>query len=56
MTDLDALTRDVPYREREASIDLATYESAPGSEELLTLNFGPHHPATQKQQYWHPPR
>jgi NADH-quinone oxidoreductase subunit D len=47
VTDLDAITRDVPYREREASIDISAFEGPEGaSEELLTLNFGPHHPAT----------
>jgi len=46
LTDLDAITRDVPYREREASIDISAFESQEGQEELLTLNFGPHHPAT----------
>ncbi len=39
------------YRRREQSITLAPVEEqldeqAPTSEELLTLNFGPHHPAT----------
>jgi NADH-quinone oxidoreductase subunit D len=41
-----------PYRQREQSITLSTLEE-PGAtptgdrtEELLTLNFGPHHPAT----------
>jgi len=41
-----------PYRQREQSITLSTLEE-PGTtpagdrtEELLTLNFGPHHPAT----------
>jgi NADH-quinone oxidoreductase subunit D len=33
------------YSEREASIDISASEH-PLSEELLTLNFGPHHPAT----------
>jgi NADH-quinone oxidoreductase subunit D len=46
VTDLDAITRDVPYREREASIDISAFDSTEGQEELLTLNFGPHHPAT----------
>jgi NADH-quinone oxidoreductase subunit D len=49
VSDLDTITRDVPYREREASIDIGSFDS-PGeieqNEELLTLNFGPHHPAT----------
>ena len=41
-----------PYRRREQSITLSTLEEpgvSPGgdrTEELLTLNFGPHHPAT----------
>jgi NADH-quinone oxidoreductase subunit D len=36
------------YRKREQSITLAPVEEQAGatSEELLTLNFGPHHPAT----------
>src|SRR4029077_9410176 len=39
------------YRQREQSITLARIEEQEGeggetSEELLTLNFGPHHPAT----------
>jgi NADH-quinone oxidoreductase subunit D len=37
------------YRKREQSITLSHVEQeieAAGSEELLTLNFGPHHPAT----------
>ncbi len=41
-----------PYRQREQSITLSTLaepDATPGgdrTEELLTLNFGPHHPAT----------
>jgi NADH-quinone oxidoreductase subunit D len=47
VTDLDAITREVPYREREASIDIGAFDTgAEQNEELLTLNFGPHHPAT----------
>ncbi len=49
MSDLDTITRDVPYREREASIDIGAFDTPGGmeqNEELLTLNFGPHHPAT----------
>src|SRR4051812_50092107 len=38
-------TPQVPYREMEASHDVSTIEH-PGTEELLTLNLGPHHPAT----------
>src|SRR5207247_2896617 len=39
------------YRRQEESIDISArtqaLESAPGTEQqLLTLNFGPHHPAT----------
>jgi NADH-quinone oxidoreductase subunit D len=39
------LTPDIPYREREESIELS-HIAHPDSEELLTINFGPHHPAT----------
>jgi NADH-quinone oxidoreductase subunit D len=42
--DRDAEPTDVPYRTREASIDISSLPS-PDSE-LLTINFGPHHPAT----------
>ena len=38
-------TPEVPYRELESSIDLAHIEH-PEHDELLTLNLGPHHPAT----------
>jgi NADH-quinone oxidoreductase subunit D len=38
-------TPQIPYREMEASHDLSTIEHE-GAEELLTLNLGPHHPAT----------
>ena len=36
------------YRRREQSITLSPLETAPSGthDELLTLNFGPHHPAT----------
>jgi NADH-quinone oxidoreductase subunit D len=40
-----SLTPDIPYREREESITLS-HIAHPESGELLTLNFGPHHPAT----------
>jgi NADH-quinone oxidoreductase subunit D len=33
----------VPYRERERSVSMEAMEA---DEELLTVNFGPHHPAT----------
>ncbi len=47
MTDLDAVTRALPYREREASVDIGFVDGQDEqNEELLTLNFGPHHPAT----------
>jgi NADH-quinone oxidoreductase subunit D len=39
------LTPDLSYREMESSIDLAHIEH-PDHDELLTLNLGPHHPAT----------
>jgi NADH-quinone oxidoreductase subunit D len=39
------LTPDIPYREMEESIELS-HIAHPESEELLTINFGPHHPAT----------
>jgi NADH-quinone oxidoreductase subunit D len=35
----------LPYREMEESIDLS-HVAHPENEELLTLNMGPHHPAT----------
>jgi NADH-quinone oxidoreductase subunit D len=38
-------TPAIPYREMEDSHDLSTIEHE-GTEELLTLNLGPHHPAT----------
>jgi NADH-quinone oxidoreductase subunit D len=40
-----SLTPDVSYREIESSIDLS-HISHPEHDELLTLNLGPHHPAT----------
>jgi NADH-quinone oxidoreductase subunit D len=46
MSEIDTrLTPDIPYREREESIELS-HIAHPQSEELLTINFGPHHPAT----------
>jgi len=49
MSEIDQVDRDyeppeTDYRTREASIDIS---SLPGPDsELLTINFGPHHPAT----------
>src|SRR3712207_5928734 len=40
-----ATTPDIPYREMEDSIDLAAIQHGE-RDELLTLNMGPHHPAT----------
>jgi NADH-quinone oxidoreductase subunit D len=40
-----SLTPDIPYREMEESIELS-HIAHPESDELLTINFGPHHPAT----------
>ena len=40
-----SLTPDIPYREMEESVELS-HIAHPESEELLTINFGPHHPAT----------
>ena len=40
-----ARTPQLPYRELEDSVELSHIEH-PDSEELLTLNLGPHHPAT----------
>ncbi|HEX8101031.1 MAG TPA: NADH dehydrogenase (quinone) subunit D [Solirubrobacteraceae bacterium] len=40
-----SLTPQLDYREMEKSHDLSAIEH-PGNEELLTLNMGPHHPAT----------
>ena len=46
MSELDArLTPDIGYREMEESYELS-HISHPESDELLTINFGPHHPAT----------
>jgi NADH-quinone oxidoreductase subunit D len=42
--DRDAEPTDVDYRRREASIDISSLPST--DSELLTLNMGPHHPAT----------
>jgi NADH-quinone oxidoreductase subunit D len=42
---LVAPTPHMPYRELEDSVELSHIEH-PESEELLTLNLGPHHPAT----------
>jgi NADH-quinone oxidoreductase subunit D len=39
------LTPDIGYREMEESYELAHIQH-PESDELLTINFGPHHPAT----------
>jgi NADH-quinone oxidoreductase subunit D len=39
------LVPDIPYREMEESIELS-HIAHPESDELLTINFGPHHPAT----------
>jgi NADH-quinone oxidoreductase subunit D len=40
-------TRPLPYREMEESSELSHIEHEPGLEqELMTLNLGPHHPAT----------
>jgi NADH-quinone oxidoreductase subunit D len=39
------LTPEIPYREMEESIELS-HIAHPESDELLTINFGPHHPAT----------
>ena len=41
----DRLVPDIPYREMEESIELS-HIAHPESDELLTINFGPHHPAT----------
>ena len=39
------LTPEIPYREMEESIELS-HIAHPENDELLTINFGPHHPAT----------
>ena len=41
----ERLTPEIPYREMEESIELS-HIAHPESEELMTINFGPHHPAT----------
>ena len=38
-------TRPMTYREMEESVELS-HIAHPESDELLTINFGPHHPAT----------
>src|ERR671910_3335352 len=46
MSELDTrLTPEIGYREMEESYELS-HIAHPESEELLTINFGPHHPAT----------
>src|ERR687891_437865 len=49
MSDIDTrdrrLTPDIPYREMEESVELS-HIGHPEAEELMTINFGPHHPAT----------
>jgi NADH-quinone oxidoreductase subunit D len=40
-----SLTPTIPYRDMESSVELAHIEH-PEHDELLTLNLGPHHPAT----------
>ncbi len=49
MSDLDTrderLTPALGYREMEESVELS-HIAHPESEELMTINFGPHHPAT----------
>jgi len=46
MSEIDTrLTPDIGYREMEESYELS-HISHPDSEELMTINFGPHHPAT----------
>jgi NADH-quinone oxidoreductase subunit D len=46
MSEIDTrLVPDLPYREREESVELS-HIAHPESDELLTINFGPHHPAT----------
>jgi NADH-quinone oxidoreductase subunit D len=39
------LVPDIPYREMEQSVELS-HIAHPESDELLSINFGPHHPAT----------
>ena len=45
MSTPDVRRPQIPYREMEDSHTLSTIEHE-GTEELLTLNLGPHHPAT----------
>ena len=50
MSEIDARDRqrlvpDIPYREMEESIEVS-HIAHPESDELMTINFGPHHPAT----------
>ena len=40
-----ALTPEIDYREMESSVELSEIQHG-GEDELLTLNMGPHHPAT----------
>jgi NADH-quinone oxidoreductase subunit D len=44
-TPRQSLTPDIGYREMEQSVELS-HIAHPESDELLTINFGPHHPAT----------
>jgi NADH-quinone oxidoreductase subunit D len=41
----ESLTPEIGYREMEQSVDVSHIEH-PERDELLTINFGPHHPAT----------
>jgi NADH-quinone oxidoreductase subunit D len=41
----DSLTPEIGYREMEESYDVS-HIAHPDNDELLTINFGPHHPAT----------
>ena len=43
-TNQEGTAPEIPYREMEESIDISTV--AHEREEFLTLNIGPHHPAT----------
>ena len=49
MSDIESrdkpLIPEIPYREMEESVELS-HIAHPESEELMTINFGPHHPAT----------
>src|SRR3712207_9522244 len=40
-----ATTPHIPYREMEESVDFSSFAHGE-QDELLTLNIGPHHPAT----------